>query len=189
MMNAASVLLSPRCEYKIFWDKKEISNHKADEYLQLCTVQFHVMNYRNALRICIRIYIAYCYIQISMLHEAAFCIFLMSNAAFSDASFPNLRYNSAVERENGIAITHTKTQQTKMKVHVNVALSVSVCGYLPANPQNFRHSSHHPCSSVFACVFVGQTRYFHMGGVSELTLMLRNGILPSCCGNVKQKVS
>ena len=66
-----------------------------------------------------------------MLHEAAFCIFLMSNAAFSDASFPNLRYNSAVERDNGIAITHTKTQQTKMKVHVNVALSVSVCGYLP----------------------------------------------------------
>ena len=91
----------------------------------------------------------------TMLYEAAFCIFLMSNAAFSDASFPNLRYNSAVERENGIAITHTKTQQTKMKVHVNVALSVSVCGYLPANPQNFRHSSHHPCSSVFACVFVG----------------------------------
>ena len=68
-----------------------------------------------------------------MLYEAAFCIFLMSNAAFSDASFPNLRYNSAVERDNGIAITHTKTQQTKMKVHVNVALSlsVSVCGYLP----------------------------------------------------------
>ena len=66
-----------------------------------------------------------------MLHEAALCILLMSNAAFSDASFPNLRYNSAVERDNGIAITHTKTQQTKMKVHVNVALSVSVCGYLP----------------------------------------------------------
>ena len=66
-----------------------------------------------------------------MLHEAAFCIFLMSNAAFSDASFPNLRYNSAVERDNGIAITHTKTQQTKMKVHVNVALGASVCGYLP----------------------------------------------------------
>ena len=65
-----------------------------------------------------------------MLYEAALCILLMSNAAFSDASFPNLRYNSAVERDNGIAITHTKTQQTKMKVHVNVALSVSVCGYL-----------------------------------------------------------
>ena len=45
-----------------------------------------------------------------------------SNAAFSDASFPNLRYNSAVERDNGIEITHTKTQQTNMKVHVNVAL-------------------------------------------------------------------
>ena len=66
-----------------------------------------------------------------MLHEAALCILLMSNAAFSDASFPNLRYNSAVERDNGIEITHTKTQQTKMKVHVNVALSVSVCGHLP----------------------------------------------------------
>ena len=66
-----------------------------------------------------------------MLHEAALCILLMSNAAFSDASFPNLRYNSAVERDNGIAITHTKTQQTKMKVHVmwlSVALRV---GYLP----------------------------------------------------------
>ena len=66
-----------------------------------------------------------------MLHEAALCILLMSNAAFSDASFPNLRYNSAVERDNGIEITHTKTQQTKMKVHVNVALSVSVCAYSP----------------------------------------------------------
>ena len=66
-----------------------------------------------------------------MLHEAALCILLMSNAAFSDASFPNLRYNSAVERDNGIAITHTKTQQTKMKVDVNVALTVSVCGHLP----------------------------------------------------------
>ena len=29
--------------YKIFLDK-ETSNHKADEYLQLCTVQLHVMN-------------------------------------------------------------------------------------------------------------------------------------------------
>ena len=29
--------------YEIFLDK-EISNHKADEYLQLCTVQLHVMN-------------------------------------------------------------------------------------------------------------------------------------------------
>ena len=61
----------------------------------------------------------------TMLYEAAFCIVLMSNAAFSDASFPNLRYNSAVERDNGIEITHTKTQQTKMKAHVNVALSGS----------------------------------------------------------------
>ena len=66
-----------------------------------------------------------------MLHEAALCILLMSNAAFSDASFPNLRYNSAVERDNGIAITHTKTQQTKMKFHVNAALTLSACGYLP----------------------------------------------------------
>ena len=66
-----------------------------------------------------------------MLHEAALCILLMSNAAFSDASFPNLRYNSAVERNNGIEITHTKTQQTKMKVHVNVAPCGSVSGYLP----------------------------------------------------------
>ena len=53
------------------------------------------------------------------------------HAAFSDASFPNLRYNSAVERDNGIAITHTKTQKTKMKVHVNVALCGSAFGYLP----------------------------------------------------------
>ena len=64
-MNAASQRFSRHVAntavYKIFSDK-EISNHKADEYLQLCTVQFHVMNYRNALRICIRIYIAYCYI-------------------------------------------------------------------------------------------------------------------------------
>ena len=66
-----------------------------------------------------------------MLHEAALCILLMSNAAFSDASFPNLRYNSAVERDNGIAITHTKTQKTKMKVHVNVALALLVGIYLP----------------------------------------------------------
>ena len=46
MMNAESVLLSLRATlriYKIFLDK-EISNHKADEYLQLCTVQLHVMN-------------------------------------------------------------------------------------------------------------------------------------------------
>ena len=39
--------------------------------------------------------------------------------------------DSAVERDNGIAITHTKTQQTKMNVHVNAALTVSVCGHLP----------------------------------------------------------
>ena len=75
-----------------------------------------------------------------MSHEAALCILLMSNAAFSDASFPNLRYNSAVERDNGIAITHTKTQQTKMKVHVNVALSVAECGHLPRVKCQFRVS-------------------------------------------------
>ena len=37
----------------------------------------------------------------------------------------------AGQRDNGIAITHTKTQQTKMNVHVNAALTVSVCGHLP----------------------------------------------------------
>ena len=67
-----------------------------------------------------------------MLHEAAFCIFLMSNAAFSEMlRFRTWAMDRAVERDNGIEITHTKTQQTKMKVDVNVALSVSVCGYLP----------------------------------------------------------
>ena len=45
--------------------------------------------------------------------------------------FRSWAMHRAVERDNGIAITHTKTQQTKMKVHVNVALGVSVCGYLP----------------------------------------------------------
>mgnify|MGYP001176466575 CR=1 FL=1 len=99
-----------------------------------------------------------------MLHEAALCILLMSNAAFSDASFPNLRYNSAVERYNGIAITHTKTQQTKMKVHVNVALSVSVCGYLPMVKCKFGVSSP-SCHGSLSCLGAnGSLKVFSYGG-------------------------
>ena len=60
-----------------------------------------------------------------MLHDAAFCIFLMSNAAFSDASFPNLRYNSAVERDNGIAGPVFDDSSNERGL-------VRVCGYLGA---------------------------------------------------------
>ena len=99
-----------------------------------------------------------------MLHDAALCILLMSNAAFSDASFPNLRYNSAVERDNGIAITHTKTQQTKMNVHVNVALTVSVCGYLPRVKCHFGVSGPF-CHASLSCLGEnGSLKVFSYGG-------------------------
>ena len=99
-----------------------------------------------------------------MLHEAALCILLMSNAASSGASFPNLPYNSAVERDNGIAITHTKTQQTKMKVDVNVALSVSVCGYLPRVKCQFGVPGPF-CHGSLSCLGAnGSLRAFSYGG-------------------------
>ena len=99
-----------------------------------------------------------------MVHEAALCILLMSNAAFSDASFPNLRYNSAVERDNGIAITHTKTQQTKMKVRVNVALGVSVCGYLPRVKCQFGVSGPFCHASLSPLGVRGSLKVFSYGG-------------------------
>ena len=110
-----------------------------------------------------------------MLHEAAFCIFLMSNAAFSDASFPNLRYNSAVERDNGIEITHTKTQQTKMKVHVNVALGVSVCGYLPRVKCQFGVSGPF-CHEHLSCLGEnGSLDVFQFTSMTNLPRPISNG--------------
>ena len=110
-----------------------------------------------------------------MLYEAAFCIFLMSNAAFSDASFPNLRYNSAVERDNGIEITHTKTQQTKMKVHVNVALCGSLCGYLPRVECQFGVSG--PlCHGSLSCLGAnGSLCVFQFSSMMNLPQPISNG--------------
>ena len=110
-----------------------------------------------------------------MLHEAAFCILLMSNAAFSDASFPNLRYNSAVERDNGIAITHTKTQQTKMKVHVNVALCGSLCGYLPRVECQFGVSGPF-CHGSLSCLGAnGSLDVFQFSSMMNLPQPISNG--------------
>ena len=110
-----------------------------------------------------------------MLHEAALCILLMSNAAFSDASFPNLRYNSAVERDNGIAITHTKTQQTKMKVHVNVALCGSGCGYLPRVKCQFGVSGPF-CHEHLSCLGEnGSLDVFQFTSMTNLPRPISNG--------------
>ena len=67
-----------------------------------------------------------------MLHEAASCIFVMSNAAFSDASFSKLGYAQGSRAGQwDCNHTHRETANKNESACQCGSLGVSACGYLP----------------------------------------------------------
>ena len=132
MMNAASVLLSSRCEYTRFLGIRSL---RSTEQMRFCGIaQCNFMSWIKEK------HVDHVLVFTLRVARSTILCYMRLPPAFSWCRMPlflmlpfrSWAMDRAVERrDNGIEITHTKTQQTKMKAHVNVALCGSLCGYLP----------------------------------------------------------
>ena len=131
MMNAASVLLSSRCEYTRFLGIRSL---RSTEQMRFCGIaQCNFMSWIKEK------HIDHVLVFTLRVARSTLLCYMRLPPAFSWCRVPlflmlpfrSWAMDRAVERDNGIEITHTKTQQTKMKFHVKAALTVSVWGYLP----------------------------------------------------------